>query len=379
MEVSVVMPCLNEAETLAICIKKARQCLSLNNVSHEIIIADNGSTDGSQQIAKKNSAVVVNVVQRGYGAALQSGIKAAKGQYIIMGDSDDSYDFLNMMPFIIKLREGYQLVMGNRFAGGIDAGAMPFLHRYLGNPVLSFIGRLFFRIPIRDFHCGLRGFTKEAFEVMHLKTTGMEFASEMVVKASLHNLKITEVPTTLSPDGRTRAPHLNTWTDGWRHLRFLFLYAPKWLFLYPGLFLMFTGLILSTLIIIKPINIFNIQLDVFTLSYAALAVFIGFQFAFFYAFSKVFAAKQGFLPPSKRLLKFLQVFSLEKGLITGLLIGLAGLGLSFYAIKIWQATGFGALDSRSLLRVVAPAIFLLALSLQIFLCSFFISFLQIES
>ncbi|HAV55128.1 MAG TPA: dolichol-P-glucose synthetase, partial [Aequorivita sp.] len=229
IELSVVMPCLNEAETLAICIKKAQGFFEREKISGEVIIADNGSTDGSQQIAKSLNATVVNVPQKGYGSALRGGIEAANGKYVIMGDADDSYDFSNLMPYLLKLREGYDLVMGNRFKGGIKPGAMPFLHKYLGNPVLSFIGRLFYKSNIGDFHCGLRGFSKKAYYTMELKTTGMEFASEMIVKASLKNLQITEVPTILSPDGRTRPPHLNTWRDGWRHLRFLVLYSPNWL------------------------------------------------------------------------------------------------------------------------------------------------------
>jgi len=379
MEVSVVMPCLNESETLGVCINKAKECLEFNNITYEIIIADNGSNDGSQEIAKKNGAKVINVTKKGYGAALKGGIGKAKGKYIIMGDSDDSYDFLNLMPYINKLRNDYDLVMGNRFKGGIKKGAMPFLHRYLGNPVLSFIGRLFFSIPAGDFHCGLRGFTKEAYNKMNLKTTGMEFASEMIVKASLINLKIAEVPTTLSPDGRNRPPHLNTWRDGWRHLRFLLLFAPKWLFLFPGIMLIFIGLIISILISIKPLKILDVQFDVLTLSYTSLFVFTGFQFIFFYLFSKVFATKQGFLPKSNRLETFLNRFSLEKGLIIGLFLGFVGLGLSVYAFMLWFDTSFGALNSRELLRIVGPALFLLALSMQVMLCSFFLSFLQIES
>ena len=242
-ELSIVMPCLNEAETLAICIEKAQNFLNRENIVGEILIADNGSTDGSQKIAKNLNATVINVDSKGYGSALRGGIEAANGDYVIMGDADDSYDFSNLMPYLSKLREGFDLVMGNRFKGGIEKGAMPFLHKYLGNPVLSFIGRLFFKTNIGDFHCGLRGFSKEAYYKMELKTTGMEFASEMIVKASLINLKIAEVPTVLSKDGRSRPPHLNTWRDGWRHLRFLVLYSPNWLFLIPGMLLMLFGLI----------------------------------------------------------------------------------------------------------------------------------------
>lgn len=236
IELSIVMPCLNEEETLAVCIDKAKQFLLESKIVGEIIIADNGSTDNSLEIARQKNARIIHVEAKGYGNALKSGIAAALGKYVIMGDSDDSYDFYALAPFVEKLREGYDLVMGNRFKGGIMKGAMPFKNRYLGNPVLSFVGRLFFSIKIGDFHCGLRGFSKEAVQKMDLRTTGMEFASEMVVKASLHKMKITEVPTILHPDGRSRPPHLKPWRDGWRHLRFLLLYSPAWLFLYPGVF-----------------------------------------------------------------------------------------------------------------------------------------------
>lgn len=241
---TVLMPCLNEAETLATCITKAQKSIAELQISGEVLIADNGSTDGSQQIAREHGARVVDIPEKGYGSALIGGIHAAKGKYIIMGDADDSYDFLSLRPFVEKLEEGYELVMGNRFKGGIAKGAMPPLHRYLGNPVLSGIGRILYRSDIGDFHCGLRGFRKESIESLHLITTGMEFASEMVVKSTINHLRITEVPTTLSPDGRNRAPHLRSWHDGWRHLKFLLIYCPKWLFLYPGIFLTILGLII---------------------------------------------------------------------------------------------------------------------------------------
>ena len=255
LELSIVMPCLNEAETLAICINKANTFLTKNKVIGEIVIADNGSTDGSQLIASNLGVRVINVNEKGYGNALKGGFEAAHGKYIIMADADDSYDFESLLPFLLQLREGNDLVMGNRFKGGIQKGAMPFLHKYLGNPVLSFLGRLFFKINIGDFHCGLRGFSKEAYNKMNLKTTGMEFASEMIVKSKLNGLKITEVPTTLKPDGRTRKPHLKTWSDGWRHLRFLLLYSPNWLFLYPSVLMVCFGFVSSILLLLKPITI----------------------------------------------------------------------------------------------------------------------------
>lgn len=283
MEISIVMPCLNEAETLEICITKALNFLKKNNILGEVIIADNGSTDGSLKIAEKLGAKVVHAKIKGYGAALQAGVKNAEGKYVIIGDSDDSYDFSNLMPFIEKLREGNDLVMGNRFKGGIAKAAMPFLHRYVGNPVLSFIGRLFFKTEIRDFHCGLRAFSKEAYKKMDLKTTGMEFASEMVVKASLKKMRIQEVPTTLSPDGRTRPPHLRTFRDGWRHLRFLLIFSPKWLFLIPGISLLIVSLIGSGIILMGAIQISNVVLDIHTLIVLSFVFLVGIQFIFFHA------------------------------------------------------------------------------------------------
>src|SRR6266487_2781972 len=277
IEFSIVMPCLKEAETLATCIQKAKRSLEENNVEGEIIIADNGSTDGSQEIAEQHGARVIDVQARGYGSALMGGIAAARGKYIIMGDADDSYDFSTLEPFVEKLRAGYDLVMGNRFKGGVKAGAMPALHRYLGNPVLTAIGRVFFHSPCGDFHCGLRGFAKDAVLRLDLRTTGMEFASEMIVKATLHKLQITEVPTTLSPDGRSRPPHLRSWRDGWRHLRFLLLYSPRWLFFYPGALLMAAGIALCGWLLPGPRHVSSVTLDVHTLLYAAAAIVIGFQ------------------------------------------------------------------------------------------------------
>ncbi|MBR9846879.1 MAG: glycosyltransferase family 2 protein, partial [Algicola sp.] len=317
IELSIVMPCLNEAETLATCINKAQSFLKSNDVHGEIIIADNGSTDGSIEITKSHNTRLVHVTQKGYGSALREGIKAAKGTYIIMADADDSYDFSNLMPFLKELRNGYDLVMGNRFKGGIEKNAMPFLHKYLGNPVLSFIGRLFFKIKIGDFHCGLRGFSKEAYSKLNLKTTGMEFASEMIVKAKLNDLTITEVPTKLSKDGRTRAPHLDTWNDGWRHLRFLLLYSPKWLFLYPSIIMLLAGITTSIVLIIKPIALDNITFDVHTLLYTSSLTLIGFQFFIFYALTKIFAVENGLLPKSKRYDNLFKYLNLEKGLIIG--------------------------------------------------------------
>jgi len=377
-ELSIVMPCLNESETLEICIRKAQRSLQDLHITGEVLIADNGSTDGSQSIAVRMGARLVNIETLGYGATLKEGIAAAKGKFIIMGDADDSYDFSNLGPFVEKLREGYDLVMGNRFKGGIKPKAMPPLHRYLGNPVLTTLGRLFFHSPSGDFHCGLRGFTKEAVMRMSLRTTGMEFASEMVVKATLMNMRIAEVPTVLSPAGRSRPPHLRSWRDGWRHLRFLLLYSPRWLFLYPGMLLMSLGLIAGLWLLHGPQTIGNITLNVHTLLYAALAVIIGFQAIIFSMFTKIFAMTEGFLPEEPRLRSLFRYITLEVGLLVGGLFILAGLAGSFSALNLWKLHSFGPLDSSETLRIVIPAFTALTLGCQTVLSSFFLSVLGLK-
>lgn len=375
IELTILMPCLNEEETIGICIRKALSFLEEHRVSGEVLIADNGSTDNSKDIARNLGARVVDVKEKGYGSALMGGIRAAKGEFIIMGDSDDSYDFLNLMPFVSKLREGYDLVMGNRFKGGIARGAMPFLHRYLGNPVLTFIGRLFFRIGIRDFHCGLRGFRRDSILAIGLNTPGMEFASEMVVKSALSGLKIAEVPTTLSPDGRSRPPHLNTWRDGWRHLRFLLIYSPRWMFFYPGLVFMLLGSILSIVLIINPIYLNDVRLDIHTLLYAAGSVIIGFQLISFYLLSKTYGVQAGLLPESARLRKFEKIFSLERSIAAGLLLLLTGLGLSIWSYLIWQNADYGDLAPSHTLRIVIPGVLSAILGVQVIFTGFFRSLL----
>lgn len=378
MELSIIMPCLNEAETLETCIIKATKFIKENNIEGEVIVADNGSTDGSHEIALRNGARLIHVPEKGYGSALMGGSNAASGKYIIMGDSDDSYDFTNLMPYVEKLREGYDLVMGNRFKGGIMKGAMPFLHRYLGNPVLSFIGRLFFNIPIGDFHCGLRGYSKDAFMRMDLKTKGMEFASEMVVKASLGKMKITEVPTVLHPDGRSRPPHLRTWRDGWRHLRFLLIYSPRWLFLYPGILLMLFGLITSAMLVMGTVSFAGVVFDVHTLLYTSALVMIGFQFISFFVFSKVYAITNGLLPASPHFEKSFEYFNLERGLILGVFILLAGILLTVKAILSWKQMNFGDLDPTVILRQTIPAVLFLTIGTQSILYSFFLSVLGLK-
>lgn len=378
IELTIVMPCLNEAETLKTCIDKAMKYLNDNNISGEVVIGDNGSTDGSQDIARSCGARVVDIPRKGYGSALMGAIQAAKGKYVIMGDSDDSYDFSNLNAYVEKLREGYDLVMGNRFKGGIAKGAMPFLHYYLGNPVLSFIGKLFFGGGINDFHCGLRGFRQDIVTLLNLQTTGMEFASEMVVKAQINKLKIIEVPTTLSPDGRSRPPHLRTWRDGWRHLRFLLLYSPKWLFLIPGLTLMLIGLILFVFIQQGPVKLMNIHFDTNTLLYAGAFIVVGFQAVNFALFTRIYAIQQGFLPNNQTLDRLYKFITLEAGLIIGVLITLGGLVGSLYSLYLWDQQDFGQLNYPSILRVVIPSVIAIMIGLQTIFSSFFLSFLGLN-
>jgi glycosyltransferase involved in cell wall biosynthesis len=378
MELTVVLPCLNEAETLAVCIRKAKASIAGLGIDGEVVIADNGSTDGSQDIARAEGARVVDVPIRGYGAALTAGIADAKGEFVIMGDADDSYDLSNLGPFVEALRGGADLVMGNRFAGGIEPGAMPALHRYLGNPVLTAVGRILFRSPVKDFHCGLRGFRREAILELDLRTTGMEFASEMVVKATLNKLNIVEVPTTLSPDGRSRAPHLRTWRDGWRHLRFLLLYSPRWLFLYPGMILFLVGLVLGGVLLAGPIQVGEHALDVSALVYAMAAVLIGFQAILFAAFSRAFVANEGLMPPSPGMQKAFKVLNLERGLIIGLLLLIVGVALAIYGFIHWGSSDFGALDARDAIRLAVPAATLSVLGFETIMGSFFLSVLGLS-
>ena len=378
MELTVVLPCLNEAETLAVCIRKAKASIAGLGIDGEVVIADNGSTDGSQDIARAEGARVVDVPIRGYGAALTAGIADAKGEFVIMGDADDSYDLSNLGPFVEALRGGADLVMGNRFAGGIEPGAMPALHRYLGNPVLTAVGRILFHSPVKDFHCGLRGFRRDAILELDLRTTGMEFASEMVVKATLNKLNIVEVPTTLSPDGRSRAPHLRTWRDGWRHLRFLLLYSPRWLFLYPGIVLFLVGLVLGGVLLTGPIQVGEHALDVSALVYAMAAVLIGFQAMLFAAFSRAFVANEGLMPPSPGMQKAFKVLNLERGLIIGLLLLIVGVALAIYGFINWGSSDFGALDARDAIRMAIPAATLSVLGFQTIMGSFFLSVLGLS-
>lgn len=378
IEVSVVMPCLNEAETLGICIGKAQRALREANVAGEIVVADNGSSDGSVEIAERLGARVVHVKARGYGNALMGGIAAASGKYIVMGDADDSYNFGHVLRFLEPLRQGADLVMGNRFRGGIQKAAMPPLHRYFGNPALTWLGRLFFRSPVGDFYCGLRGFRKDAYERLGLRTTGMEFATEMIVKATLLKLQIAEVPTTLSPDGRSRPPHLRTWRDGWRTLRFFLLYSPRWLFLYPGLAFMMIGVLLGLWLLPSPRAMGGVTLDVHTMLYSAAFVLLGFQAITFAVFTKFFAVSEGLLPPDPTLDKLFQYITLEVGLAIGALLATAGLAISLYAVGAWENKHFGALDYSHTMRLVIPAALFLTLGAQTIFASFFMSVLGLR-
>lgn len=377
-ELTILMPCLNEAETLAACINKANTYLKESGVHGEVVVADNGSTDGSQKIAEEHGARVVDVPEKGYGAALIGGCNGARGKYVIMGDADDSYDFLHLAPFVEKLREGYDLVMGNRFKGGIEPGAMPPLHRYLGNPVLSFIARLFFPCKIGDYHCGLRGYNRESILKLGLVTTGMEYASEMVVKATLNHLKIAEVPTTLKKDGRSHAPHLRSWSDGWRHLKFLLMHSPNWLFMYPGLILFFLGLALTVVLSLGNIQIGSVGLGVHTLMYAAAAMMVGFNLVMFSLFVRSYASVTGFIPTESRLDKWLEETSTEKGVLLGIFLFLAGIAVTIVAFCIWGKTGFGGLSPESMMRITIPAMLLIVVGIEVVFGSFFIGILHIR-
>jgi Glycosyl transferase family 2 len=375
VELTVLMPCLNEAETVATCVRKARQFLGVHGVSGEILVADNGSTDGSRRLAEEAGARVINVLDPGYGNALLGGIAAAQGRYIIMGDADDSYDFTALMPFLQRLRAGADLVMGNRFQGGIDPGAMPLLHRYLGNPALSAIGRLFFHSRIGDFHCGLRGFRRSSVLALGLQASGMEFASEIVVKATLAGHRVEEVPTSLARDGRSRRPHLRSWRDGWRHLRFLLLYSPRWLFLIPGSVLLALGLITDIAAVPARMMPQSPTFNLTTLVVASALIIIGFQALLFAVFTKAYASAEGFLQQRSWLMRVLAGASLEHGLMAGALLATVGVaGLSAAAAR-WH--GAGPFSYEAGLRLVVPSLTALVLSCQVILGTFFLSILGI--
>jgi glycosyltransferase involved in cell wall biosynthesis len=376
--VSVVMPCLNEAETVSRCVDAARAALEAAGIPGEIIVADNGSTDGSPEIAARAGARVLKVAERGYGAALLGGIAAARGRYVVMGDADESYDFGTIPAFVRKLEEGNDLIIGSRFRGRIEPGAMPRLHRWLGNPVLSFLGRLFFHVSVSDFHCGIRGFRRDAVKQLGLQTTGMEFASEMVVKASLFGLRIAEIPVTLRRDGRSRPPHLRTWRDGWRHLRFLLIYSPRWLYLVPGLVLAVVGALLIVWLLPGPRALLGATLDVHTMLGAAALVLIGTQAISFAVFAKVFAITEGLLPMDSRLERAFRIVTLETGLVCGALLTVAGALLVGHVMSVWSSEQFRTLDYSRTMRWMVPGVLLLVLGAQAILSSFFLSILGLK-
>jgi glycosyltransferase involved in cell wall biosynthesis len=376
---TVVIPCLNEARTITGCVREALDAMAAAAIQGEVLVADNGSTDGSQELATRAGARVVPIAARGYGNALRGGIAAARGRFILMGDADGSYDFGHLPRFVERLRAGADLVMGNRFRGGIAPGAMPWKNRHIGNPLLSFIGRLFFRTHIGDFHCGLRAFSAAAYRKMDLRTTGMELASEMVIKSVLFGLRVEEVPTVLRKDGRDRPPHLRPWRDGWRHLRFMLLFSPRWLFWYPGLFLMTAGLVAGGVLMQGPLPLGRVTLDVHTLLFAAVAVLIGFQAASFAVLSKFFAIRAGLRRAEAGFEEWFRHVTLEAGLLTGGALVAAGLGLSLWAVLFWGGHGFGRLQPSETLRLVIPGALCLVLGCQMILTSFFLGVLRLDT
>jgi hypothetical protein len=377
IEVSVVMPCLNEARTVGRCIDKARRALEEMGVAGEIIIADNGSSDGSPHIAKEHGARVVHVNRRGYGSALQAGIAAARGRYVIMGDADDSYDFSDLQPFIAQLRQGHDLVMGNRFRGGIQPGAMPWSHRYIGNPILTGTLNLFFHSPIGDAHCGLRGFRKDAYERLGLQTPGMEFASEMVVKACLNRQKITEVPITLHPDGRDRPPHLRSFHDGWRHLRFLLLLCPLWLYLIPSFCLMGIGSLLMIWLTPGPRPVGRVVFDVHTMLLGCLFLLLGYQTLWLWAYARKYGWSNGILPESPIMDRIWTHFNLERCLCAGAALLLMGVGLNAWLVYHWCGEHLGPLDVQTTLRFALWGFTAMVLGVQTIYGSFFYSMLSL--
>jgi glycosyltransferase involved in cell wall biosynthesis len=378
VELTILMPCLNEAETIQVCVSKAVTFLKEQGISGEVLVADNGSTDGSLELAEAAGARIVHVARKGYGAALRGGIAAAEGRFIVMGDADDSYDFSSLQPFVEKLRSGYDLVMGNRFKGGIEPGAMPFLHYYVGNPVLSFLGRLFFNIPVRDFHCGLRGFNKNSIGELDLATTGMEFASEMVVKSALNGLSICEVPATLKPDGRSRAPHLKTWRDGWRHLKFLLMYSPKWLFFYPGIFLTLFGLGLSAALMFGPIHLSkSVTLDFNSFLASTMLAIVGTQLITFGALARYYAALTRILPPNPRSDKILLLCKTDKLALWSLALLLIGGAVFAGSLIEWAKVDFGTLTNPIVPRLVASGLGLAIVGVQTGFAAFLFGILEI--
>jgi len=378
LELTILMPCLNEAETVATCVRKARSFLQRTRIEGEVLVADNGSTDGSQELARAAGARVVRIAQKGYGSALLGGIEAASGRFVIMADSDDSYDFSQLDAFVHQLRGGNTMVIGHRFRGGIRPGAMPVLHRYLGNPVLSFFGRLFFGSSIGDFHCGLRGVEREAALRLGLQSPGMEFASEMIVKATLAGWRISEVPTVLSPAGRSRPPHLRSWSDGWRHLRFLLMMSPRWLMLYPGGLLIGMGVAAELAILRGPVVIGGVGFDIHTMLYAAGSTILGLQLVIFSLMARTVGVLKNLLPMTRSLARFLHVFTLERGIVCGAALFAAGFALAIYSVESWAHARLGALDPTMAMRVAIPSVTLMLAGAEIVFASFLLGFINVR-
>lgn len=379
LELTILMPCLNEAETVATCVRKARGFLQRTGVAGEVLVADNGSTDGSAELARAAGARVIAIAAKGYGSALRGGIEAARGRFVIMADADDSYDFAQLDGFLAALRAGHEMVIGHRFRGGIRPGAMPWLHRYIGNPVLSFLGRLFFSCRIGDFHCGLRGVERAAALRLGLRAPGMEFASEMIVKAVLAGWRIGEVPTVLSPAGRSRPPHLRSWRDGWRHLRFLLIMSPRWLLLYPGLLLIVVGSVAEVLISHGPLVIHGVGFDIHTMLYAAGATILGLQLVLFSVIGRTIGVLKGLLPVTAKLRLFLRAFTVERGIALGGTFGLAGLALAVYSLDTWFRARFGALDPLTAMRVVITSVTLMLAGGEILFASFLLGLIDVRA
>jgi glycosyltransferase involved in cell wall biosynthesis len=378
VELTILMPCLNEAETVAICVHKARGFLKRTGIEGEVLVADNGSSDGSPELAREAGARVVRIERKGYGSALLGGIGAASGRFVIMADADDSYDFSRLDAFVDGLRTGNTMVIGHRFRGGIRPGAMPILHRYVGNPLLSFAGRLFFSSGVGDFHCGLRGVDREAVLQLGLSAPGMEFASEMIVKATLAGWRIAEVPTVLSPDGRSRPPHLRSWRDGWRHLRFLLMMSPRWLMLYPGVCLIAIGVAAQLAILHGPIVINGVGFDIHTMLYAAGATVLGVQLVLFSLLARTVGVLKNLLPMTPSLARFLGAFTLERGILLGILLGLTGLGLAVYSVENWAHARLAALDPATMMRVAIPSVTLMLAGAEILFASFLLGFIDVR-
>lgn len=379
VELTILMPCLNEGETVATCVHKARGFLERTGIDGEVLVADNGSSDGSPDLARAAGARVVHIANNGYGSALIGGIEAACGRFVIMADADDSYDFSQLDAFVDGLRAGNTMVIGHRFRGGIRPGAMPLLHRYLGNPLLSFVGRLFFSSRIGDFHCGLRGVDRAAALRLGLHAPGMEFASEMIVKATLAGWRISEVPTILSPDGRSRPPHLRSWRDGWRHLRFLLMMSPRWLMLYPGTCLIGIGVSAELAILHGPIVVDGVGFDIHTMLYAAGCTILGVQLVLFSLLARSVGVLKNILPMSRRLARFLRTFTLERGILLGFSLGLIGFGLAVYSVQSWAHARLAALDPATMMRVAIPSVTLMLAGAEIVFASFLVEFIDIRA